>query len=78
MPNILQNIARENFRNSSFLTQPGKERRTHWEYVALPSSPYRRRSDSSDGILERRNNAVSRNQSKFFSFRSLLNVFLRR
>lgn len=77
MPNIMQTIARENFRNSGFLSHPGKDRRINWEYVAPPSNPFRRRTDSINDILERRDAAMAR-ESKSSPIKFLLNAFLRR
>ncbi len=77
MSNVLENIARENFRSSGYLTHPSRERRTAWTFTALPH----RTSYSTDSVhtaLQRREQAQHRQQTQSSFLKTCLNVFLHR
>ncbi len=80
MHDILQNIARENFRRSGYITHPGRERRTRWSFGTPPRSPFLK-TDAVLGALQRREQARLRTRSKSPAsesfFRNLLNAFIR-
>ncbi|MGB0184796.1 MAG: hypothetical protein ACPF9Q_05140 [Opitutales bacterium] len=59
MDNSLEEIARENFRSSGFITRPGSERRVPWSYASLPRSPYTQ-TDAVRAIEARRAHANER------------------
>ena len=40
MSSILQNIARENFRTSGYISHPVSEPQSRWFFVKPPSSPF--------------------------------------
>lgn len=92
MPSILRTIARENFKMSGYLSHPGRDRPTRWEFVAPPGNPCRR-IDPVESIQVRRaaghctaaghmnghRTAGHRTQSSQISFfRNCLHAFFRR
>ncbi|MFU8848149.1 MAG: hypothetical protein ACNA77_05470 [Opitutales bacterium] len=77
MNDILDNIARENFRNSGYLTHPSRERRIGWTFSAPPRSPFSK-TDTVREALQRRERACRREQCQPSIFRTLFHVFFRR
>ncbi|MGJ8653517.1 MAG: hypothetical protein ACSHX8_09615 [Opitutaceae bacterium] len=77
MSDILEGIARENFRSSGFLTRPSRERRTSWTFSTPPRSPFSS-TDSVRKTLQRRQRALHRQQPKATFIQSCLNVFFDR
>jgi len=59
MHNSLEDIARENFRSSGFITRPGSERHVPWSFSSPPQSPYTQ-TDAVSAIEARRANAHER------------------
>lgn len=77
MSDVLESIARENFRSSGFLSRPSSERRSSWTYSAPPRSPYSS-TDSVHNTLQRRQRALHRQQAKPTFIQTCLNVFFDR
>lgn len=77
MPNPLEKIARENFRNSGYLSQPSRERSSSWIYSTPPRSPFNT-TNTVQNILQRRERALHRQTTKPSFFKNCLNVFLHR
>ncbi len=77
MSKILENIARENFRTSGYITHPRRERRSSWTFSAPPRSPFYTTSAIRDA-LQRRERAHLKAQSKPSIFQNWINVFLHR
>lgn len=77
MNNILENIARENFRSSGYITHPGSERRTSWTYTAPPRSPFYT-TDTVRDALQRRERALHRETTKPSFLEYCLNVIFHR
>lgn len=75
MNHIFENIARENFRSSGYITHPGRERRIRWTFSAPPQSPFFK-SDTVRDVLRRRERALRREKSKPSILKALLNVLL--
>lgn len=75
MNNVFENIARENFRSSGYITHPSRERRIPWTFSRLPQSPFLK-SDTVRDALQRRERAVHREKSKSSILRTLLNAIL--
>ncbi|PXA05244.1 hypothetical protein DDZ13_04605 [Coraliomargarita sinensis] len=76
MNNIFENIARENFRSSGYITHPSRERRIPWTFSTPPQIPFYK-ADTVRDALQRRERALHRENAKPTLFRSLLNAFLR-
>ncbi|MEN8660916.1 MAG: hypothetical protein ACN4GF_02810 [Lentimonas sp.] len=74
--NVLENIARENFRSSGYISHPKRERRTSWIFSRPPSSPHS--TDAVSGALQRRENALHRQSSKPTFIQTCLNAFFHR
>lgn len=77
MNEILDNIARENFRNSGYLTHPSRERRIAWTFSAPPRSPFSK-TDTVRDALQRRERALRREQYPSSILRTLVHVIFRR
>lgn len=77
MNDILENIARENFRSSGYITRPSSERRVPWSFSAPPKSPFFT-SDTVRDALQRRERALHRESQKPSLFQNLLNVLFHR
>jgi len=79
MRDILQTIARENFRQSGYITHPGRERRTRWSFSTPPRSPCLHTS-AVLGAVQRREQARARVDSHTpTSFlKSLIHALVRR
>ena len=75
MDNSFENIARENFRSSGYITHPARERRMRWSFSAPPLVPFQR-SDTVRDALQRRERALSRQKQKPSILTACLNVFL--
>jgi len=79
MKDILQTIARENFRKSGYITHPGRERRTRWSFSTPPRSPFLR-TNAVLGAMQRREQARARvdahDQPTFL--KSLIHALVRR
>lgn len=73
MNDIFENIARENFRSSGYISHPSKERRTPWTFTAPPQSPFFG-ADAVRDALQRRERAHLRRNPKPSLLRQLLNV----
>lgn len=78
MSPILQNIARENFRKSGYITHPVSEPPSRWSFVKAPSNPFSA-TDTLHTALQRRMQAEENNHPKKPSLlRTCLNVILSR
>jgi len=77
MDNILENIARENFRSSGYITRPTNERRVRWTFSAPPSIPFFK-ADTVRDALQRRERALHREYERTSLIRTCLNVLLHR
>ena len=77
MSNVLESIARENFRSSGYITHPSKERRIAWEFSTPPKSPFSG-GCAVHSALQRRERAFLRRGSNSSLVRNCLNAFLRR
>lgn len=75
MNNIFENIARENFRSSGYITHPSRERRIPWTFTSPPQSPFHK-ADSVRDALQRRERALHREKSKPSIIKSFLNAIL--
>ncbi|HKK18724.1 MAG TPA: hypothetical protein VJ952_08590 [Opitutales bacterium] len=75
MKNIFENIARENFRSSGYISHPSRERRTPWTFSSPPQIPFYR-ADTVRDALQRRERALRRGKPKPSFFRNLLDVIL--
>jgi hypothetical protein len=75
MNNTFENIARENFRSSGYLSHPSRERRTPWTFATPPQNPFRK-GDSLHDALQRRERALHRHTSKPNLLKALLHAFL--
>lgn len=69
----LENIARENFRSSGYITHPLRERRTPWTFSSPPQSPFGK-ADSVRDVLQRRERALRRELGKPPLLQSILHV----
>lgn len=76
MNDIFQNIARENFRSSGYISHPSRERRIPWTFSAPPQSPFFK-TDTVRDALQRRERALHRENPKPSLFKSLLNAIIR-
>jgi hypothetical protein len=77
MRNVFETIARENFRSSGYIQHPRSERRTAWQFTALPRSPFFT-ADSVRDALQRRENALHRKQPKTTFLQNCLDVLFHR
>jgi hypothetical protein len=77
MNKVFENIARENFRSSGYITHPGRERRVRWSFSTAPRSPFFA-GDLVRDALERRERALSRQKRKTSFLVNCLNVFFNR
>ena len=77
MNHIFENIARENFRSSGYLSHPSRERRIRWTFSNPPQSPFHKNDNVRDA-LRRRERALHRNKHKSSILKAFLNVFLSR
>ncbi len=77
MSKIHENIARENFRSSGYITHPGRERRISWTFSAPPRSPFYT-SDTVRDALQRRERALHRQSPRTSFLQDCLHVFLHR
>ena len=75
MNNILENIARENFRSSGYISHPSRERRIRWTFSTPPQSPLHK-NDTVRDALQRRQRALHRTNNKPSGLKALLNVLL--
>lgn len=77
MSKLYEHIARENFKSSGYLSQPGRGGRSRWTFTAPPRfSPGG--SDEVRDALQRRERALHRQNAKPTLFHELLNVLLHR
>ena len=77
MKNVLETIARENFRTSGYITHPRRERRSSWTFSPAP----RTLSHSTNAVrdaLQRRERANLKTQSKPSLFQNCINALLHR
>lgn len=77
MNKVFENIARENFRTSGYITHPRRETRSSWTYTSLPRSPLQQTNAVHDA-LQRREQALLKAQSKPSLLKNWIHVFLRR
>jgi len=77
MPNVLERIARENFRNAGYLSHPRRERSNTWSYSTPPRSPFNS-INNVDNVIQRRQRALNRQTLKPSFIQACLNVFFRR
>ena len=77
MNNMLENIARENFRSSGYITHPGSERRVPWTFSSPPKSPFHT-TDSVRDALQRRERALHRETRKTSLLENLFNALFNR
>lgn len=77
MDNDLDSIARENFRNSGYITHPSSERRIPWSFTAMPRSPLTQ-SDAVNAIEARRARAAERQKIQTSKFLIFINALFAR
>jgi hypothetical protein len=77
MRSLIESIALENFRSSGFITRPRDDRHSQWQYLSPPRSPYTS-PDTVHSVLERRERALSKLDTKPSFLKSCLHAFLRR
>ena len=77
MKNILENIARENFRTSGYITRPRRDRPTAWTFSSPPRSPFYTTNSVRDA-LQRRERAHRKSLTKPSFFKNWIDVFLHR
>ena len=77
MSDILENIARENFRSSGYITHPRSERRVPWTFKAPPRSPLPT-TDAVRSALQRRESALLRESAKPSRLRDWIHALVRR
>lgn len=77
MNNVFENIARENFRTSGYITHPRRERRSSWTFSAPPRSPFFTTNAVRDA-LQRRERAQLKSQSKPSLLQNWIHVLLHR
>lgn len=77
MSNVLESIARENFRSSGYITHPARERRSRWTFTSPPRSPFTT-VDTVRDALQRRERAARREQGKSRFLQNCLHVFFHR
>lgn len=78
MANILQQIARENFRSSGYITQPSRERNEPWQFTTPPKSPFTQ-TGTVHSALQRREKVQSREpQSNSSILKTCLHALLHR
>jgi hypothetical protein len=77
MDNDLDSIARENFRNSGYITHPGSERRIPWSFASMPRSPLTQ-SDAVNAIEARRARAAERQKIQTNKLLILINALFAR
>lgn len=75
MNNVFENIARENFRSSGYITHSSRERRAPWTFSSPPQSPFHK-TDTVRNALQRRERAIHREKSKTTLLRTFLNALL--
>lgn len=75
MNNIFENIARENFRSSGYITHPSRERRIEWTFAAPPQI-FLHKTDTVRAALQRLERALRRETSKRSILKALLHVLL--
>lgn len=73
MNNVFENIARENFRSSGYISHPSRERRIPWTFTTPPQSPFYK-ADTVRDALQRRERALHRENAKPSLLKILLNV----
>ncbi len=77
MNKIFENIARENFKTSGYITHPRRERRSGWTFSSPPRSPFFTTNAVRDAI-QRRERASLKAQHKTSFLQNWINVFLHR
>lgn len=77
MNKVFENIARENFRTSGYLTHPRRERRSSWTFSTPPRSPFYTANAVRDA-LQRRERAQLRIQNKPSLLQNWIHVLLHR
>jgi hypothetical protein len=77
MSKTLDNIARENFRSSGYLSRPRHTVRSSWTFAAPPRSPFFTTNTVRDA-LQRRERAQLKTQTKTSLFQNCINVFFHR
>lgn len=77
MNKVFENIARENFRSSGYITHPRREPRSSWTFTAPPRSPFHT-ADAVRDALQRRERAQLKSLSKLSSLQNWLHVLLHR
>ena len=77
MNKVFENIARENFRSSGYLTHPRRERRSSWTFSAPPRSPFYSTNAVRDA-LQRRERAELKNRNKSSFLQNCIHVLLHR
>ena len=77
MRNVFETIARENFRNSGYISHPRRERRSSWTFSPAPRTPFHSTNAVRDA-LQRRERAYLKTQSKPSLLQNCINVLLDR
>lgn len=77
MKKVFENIARENFRTSGYLTHPCRERRSSWTFSTPPRSPSVSRNAVRD-VLQRRERAELKIRNKTSLLQNWIHVLLHR
>jgi len=75
MNKIFENIARENFRSSGYITHPSRERRVRWTFSSPPQIPFYK-ADTVRDALQRRERALHRKQAKPSFLKALFHAIL--
>lgn len=75
MNNVFENIARENFRSSGYISHPSRERRVPWTFSSPPQIPFHR-ADTVRDALQRRERALQGKKSKPSLLKVLFHAFL--
>ncbi|MEM1221314.1 MAG: hypothetical protein AAGH40_01015 [Verrucomicrobiota bacterium] len=77
MANVFETIARENFKNSGYITHPSRERSVSWKFSSPPRSPFFT-SNAVRNALQRRERALHRQTEKPSRLKRLTNALFRR
>lgn len=77
MRNVFETIARENFRTSGYISHPRRERRSPWTFSPTPRTPPHSTNAVRD-VIQRRERANLKTQSKPSLFQNCINVLLHR
>lgn len=77
MRNVFETIARENFRTSGYISHPRRERHSPWIFSPTPRTPPHSTNAVRD-VIQRRERAYLKTQSKPSLFQNCINVLFHR